>query len=75
MDAQAFRTGGLAALSPMHNVTLGEMTLTGSYKLTKMLMGRVEFRQDWANHGVFQKGEAGADSNQTTLALQLVYTF
>jgi len=75
VDAQAFRTGGLAALRPMHNVTLGEMTLTGSYKLTKMLMGRVEFRQDWANHGVFQKGEAGADSNQTTLALQLVYTF
>jgi hypothetical protein len=75
VDAQAFRTGGLSALKPLHNVTLGEMTFTGSYKFTKMLMGRAEFRQDWANHGVFQKSVTGADANQTTLALQLVYTF
>lgn len=55
--------------------TLGEITLTGSYKFTKMLLGRVEFRQDWANTGYYKKGASRADSNQTTLAGQLIYTF
>jgi putative OmpL-like beta-barrel porin-2 len=55
--------------------TLGEMTLTGSYKFTKMLLGRVEFRQDWANRGYYKKGASHGDANQTTLAGQLIYTF
>lgn len=55
--------------------TLGEITLTGSYKFTKMLLGRVEFRQDWANTGYYKKGASRADSNQTTLAGQLIYAF
>jgi hypothetical protein len=76
IDSQAARTPGLlAAPSNVPNVTLGEITLTGSYKFTKMLMGRAEFRQDWANRGVFKKGTSNADSNQTTLGLQLLYTF
>ena len=74
-DNQAARTGGFAATSPQHNVTLGELTLTGSYKFTKMLMGRAELRQDFANHGVYQKGRSSADSNQTTIGMQLLYTF
>lgn len=74
-DNQAARTGGFAASSPQHNVTLGEMTLTGSYKFTKMLIGRAEVRQDWANHSVYQKGRSSADSNQTTIGMQLLYTF
>jgi hypothetical protein len=74
-DSQAARTGGLAATSPQHNFTLGEVTLTGSYKFTKMLLGRAEIRQDFANHGVYQKGKSSADSNQTTIGMQVLYAF
>jgi hypothetical protein len=74
-DNQAARTGGLGATSPKSNVTLSEFTLTGSYKFTKMLVGRAEIRQDFANHAVFQKGRSSADGNQTTLGVQLLYTF
>jgi len=75
LDNQAARTFGLGAVSPVTNATLGEVTITGSYKFTKMLMGRLEFRQDLANHGVYKKGSSNADSNQTTLGAQLIYTF
>lgn len=74
-DNQAARTGGLAATTPQNNVTLGELTLTGSYRFTKMLLGRAELRQDFANDGVYQKGKYKADSNQTTIGMQLLYTF
>jgi hypothetical protein len=74
-DNQAARTFGLGALRPVSNATLGEVTLTGSYKFTKMFIGRLEFRQDWANHGVYKKGSTNADGNQTTLGAQLLYTF
>jgi hypothetical protein len=74
-DNEAARTFGLAAVRPVSNATLGEITLTGSYKFTKMFIGRVEFRQDWANHGVYKKGSSNADSNQTPLGAQLLYTF
>lgn len=75
LDNDAARTAGLSAINPRRNVTLGEVTLTGSYKFTKMLIGRTEVRQDWANSGVFKKGRTNADSNQTTLGMQLLYTF
>jgi Putative beta-barrel porin-2, OmpL-like. bbp2 len=78
VDSQAARTtasGLFAPVSPVHNATLGEITLAGTYKFTKMLLGRAEFRQDWANHPVFKVGTSNADSNQTTLALQLIYTY
>ena len=74
-DNQGARTFGLAATTPQHNATLGELTLTSSYKFTKMLMGRAELRQDFANHGVYKVGKTGADSQQTTIAMQLLYTF
>lgn len=74
-DEQGARTAGFAALTPPRNVTLGEVTLTGSYKFTSMLIGRAEVRQDWANRSVFQKRNTSADSSQTTLAMQLLYTF
>jgi hypothetical protein len=61
--------------SPIHNATLGEITLSGTYKFTKMLLGRMEFRQDWANHPIFKVGTSNADSKQTTLAVQLIYTY
>ena len=55
--------------------TVGEITFTGSYKFTKMLIGRVEFRQDWANDAFFKRGATKADANQSTLAAQLLYQF
>jgi hypothetical protein len=55
--------------------TLWEVTLTGSYKFTKMLLGRLEVRQDWADEAFYKKGSSRADKNQTTLAAQLIYTF
>jgi len=75
LDLQAARTFGFAATKPIHNVALGDFTLTGSYKFTKMFLGRAEVRQDFANRGVFQNGTSRADANQTTLALQLIYTY
>lgn len=75
MDSQAARTAGFAATNLIHNVALGEFTLTGTYKFTKMFLGRAEVRQDFANRGVFKKGSSGADANQTTLAVQLIYTY
>ena len=55
--------------------TVAEVTLTGSYKFTKMLLGRVEFRQDWADEAFYKKAASRADKNQTTLAAQVIYTF
>jgi len=57
------------------NVTVGEVTLTGAYKFTKMLMGRAEVRQDWSDRRIYQRGSSNADKNQTTLAVQLIYGF
>jgi len=75
LDQGASRTQGFAASTPVHNVSLGEVTLAGTYKFTKMLLGRAELRQDWANRPVYKKGSTGADSNQTTLAVQLLYQY
>ncbi len=55
--------------------TVGEITFTGSYKLTKMLLGRLEFRQDWSDEAYFKRGSTKADKNQSTLAAQLIYAF
>jgi len=57
------------------DVTVSELTLTGSYKFTKMLLGRIEYRQDWADDRFFKKRASSADKSQGTLAAQLIYTF
>ncbi|MBI2091078.1 MAG: porin [Deltaproteobacteria bacterium] len=66
-------TGG--ALGVAKDVLVSELTLTGAYKFTEKLLGRIELRQDWADERVFQKGNTRSDKNQTTLALQVIYTF
>lgn len=66
-------TGG--ALGVAKDVLASELTLTGAYRFTEKLLGRVELRQDWADERVFQKGNTRSDKNQTTLALQVIYTF
>ena len=75
LDEGASRTQGFAATKPIFNVSLGEVTLAATYKFTKMLLGRAEFRQDWANRAVYKKGNSNADANQTTLAWQVLYQF
>jgi hypothetical protein len=72
-DRDGFRLGGSA--NGHANVTLSELTLTSSYKFTKMLMGRAEVRQDFANESFYRRGATNADSSQTTLAVQLIYGF
>jgi hypothetical protein len=57
------------------DVALGEITLTGGYKFTKMFIGRAELRQDWADERFYKRGRTGADKNQTTIAVQAIYTF
>jgi hypothetical protein len=49
--------------------------LTGSYKFTAQLLGRIEVRQDWAGIESLQKGRNNADKNQTTIAVQAIYGF
>lgn len=79
-DRNGARTGG-DLNNGRANVTLGELTLTGAYKFTKMLLGRAEVRQDWSNRNVFAVGDQSSrtthfgDKSQTILALQLIYTF
>lgn len=78
-DRDGARLGG-DAVTGRQNVTVGEVTFTGSYKFTKMLMGRAEVRQDWSDRNVFAVGSQTrathvADKAQTTLGLQLVYQY
>ncbi|MGB7950903.1 MAG: outer membrane beta-barrel protein [Candidatus Binatia bacterium] len=75
LDEGASRTFGFAATKPIFNVSLGEVTLAATYKFTKMLVGRAEVRQDWANRPVYKQTSSRADSNQTTLAWQMLYQF
>lgn len=58
------------------DVNVGELTLTGSYKFTKMFVGRMEVRQDMADQKFFAVGNTlrGA-KDQTTLAMQLIYSY
>ena len=73
-DRDGARLGGNFAGTHAKN-SVAEATLTSSYKFTKMLLGRVEVRQDWSDEAFFKKGASSADKNQTTLAGQLIYTF
>ncbi len=73
-DKDGVRMGG-GATSVEQRAKLGEFTVTGAYKFTEMLLGRVEIRQDWSDVSVFAKGVSGSDTNQTSLALQAIYTF
>jgi hypothetical protein len=73
-DSDGARLGGNLAGTHL-DVTVAELTLTGAYKFTEKLLGRAEVRQDWADEKVFQKRDTGSSKSQTTLALQVIYTF
>jgi hypothetical protein len=57
------------------DVTVSEITFTGSYKFTKMLLGRLEYRQDWADEKFYRKRASSFDKSQGTFAAQLIYGF
>lgn len=62
-DIDGFSTGTVQKL--------GEVTLTGEYKMTSWLMTRLEFRDDFSNQPFFQKN-SGTSKNQPTILLGLV---
>jgi hypothetical protein len=63
-------------LPPQHaNVQVWEITLTSAYKFTKMLLGRAEVRQDWSGQKVYRVGNTGTSTKNTTLAVQLIYSY
>jgi len=69
-DSDGARNGVLS-----RDVRLSEITVTGAYKFTSKLLGRVELRRDSSNRSFYAERNAGRDKNQTTLALQALYTF
>ena len=40
-----------------------------------MLMGRAEVRHDWSDRKVYRVRNNSADTSNTTLAAQLIYTY
>jgi hypothetical protein len=73
-DSDGARLGG-NFFGTASEQALAEVTFTGSYKLTRMLLGRAEIRQDWADERFYKKSAAKADKSQTTFAVQMIYTF
>jgi hypothetical protein len=53
--------------------SMEEITLTGEYKLNRFLMGRLEFRNDWSDKPVFEKG-SGTTKSQPTILLGIMAT-
>ena len=54
--------------------SMQEVTLTGEYKPTDWLVSRLEFRNDWSDKNVFEKG-SGVTKNQATILFGLVAYF
>jgi hypothetical protein len=73
-DRDGARLGGNFAGTHANN-SVAEVTLTSGYKFTKMLLGRIEVRQDWSDERFYKKRASSADENQTTFAAQLIYTY
>ena len=76
-DSDGVRTFPLNGLPAPQDTKYWELTLTTAYKFTAKLVGRFEVRQDWANKKAFVEGSGfpRADKNQTTIALQAIYTY
>lgn len=54
---------------------LKEFTITGEYKWTEGLLSRVEYRRDWSDQPVFERGTGGTFKNQTTVLVGVVAFF
>jgi hypothetical protein len=77
--AEWFKDGdgaSIGATVPGHGQTLGEVTLTGEYKIANALLTRLEYRRDWSTQNYFNNGNGiGTSIMQNTLELGVVYTF
>jgi Putative beta-barrel porin-2, OmpL-like. bbp2 len=67
----------MAALVPSGGPqTLGEVTVTGEWKIANTILTRLEYRRDWSNQTPFFNGGIAPNSHaQDTLTLGAVYTF
>jgi hypothetical protein len=54
---------------------LKEVTLTGEYKWAEGLLSRLEYRRDWSDQPVFERGTGGTNKNQDTVLFGLVAFF
>lgn len=55
---------------------LHEVTLTGEYKLADGLISRLEYRRDWSNQAIFERGDTpNAVKHQNTILIGLVAFF
>lgn len=67
-DRDGFMTGAAQKLS--------EFTVTGEYKFIDSFLARLEYRRDWSNQAVFERGATiGAAKSQATVVLGLVAFF
>ena len=63
---------GWATLQPQK---LKEFTFTGEYKWVEGLLARVEYRRDWSDVAVFERGIGGTGKSQNTLLFGMVAYF
>jgi hypothetical protein len=54
---------------------LKEITVTGEYKFTDNFLSRVEYRRDYSNVAIFERGNGGLSKNQDTFVLGMVFSF
>lgn len=55
--------------------TMKEVTMTAEYKWREGLLSRFEYRRDWSDQAVFERGRNGAFHSQNTLLLGFVAHF
>jgi hypothetical protein len=60
---------------PIHNATLGEIHAFGNVQVHENAIRAYGVSPGLANRPIFKVGTSNADSKQTTLALQLIYTY
>ena len=76
-DADAIRTAFNAGINGRagNHLRLTEWTLTSEYKLNAHLIGRVEYRHDWASERVFRAHDVAQRSYQDTVAVEFIAPF
>ena len=52
-----------------------EVTFTGEYKLAEGLLWRAEYRRDWSDQSIFERGSAGFYDKQDTFTVAFVAFF
>lgn len=63
---------GWATLTPQK---LKEFTFTAEYKMAEGFLARAEYRRDWSDQAVFERGTGGLHKSQTTLLVGVVAFF